>query len=101
MHETYRELEENELFAKTVMAKKKKKVVQEEQPEEVAREVREAEAHYEAVRKTVRERLLYGFFGPPKGGVFSISLQATIYDAGCLALAAAPSVSREIAVLGS
>ena len=35
-----------------------------------------------------------GFFGPPHSGVFSPSLQATIYDAGCLALKAAPELAE-------
>jgi len=48
---------------------------------------------YAAVRTAVRGSIMQGFFGPPKGGVYSASLQATIYDAGCMVLAAAPSVS--------
>jgi len=48
---------------------------------------------YAAVRRSLREELLRGFFGPPKGGVYSASLQATIYDAGCLVLKAVPAVA--------
>ncbi len=48
---------------------------------------------YAATRSTLREQLLRGFFGPPKGGVFSASLQATIYDLGCLVLSALPAVA--------
>ena len=48
---------------------------------------------YAATRATVLEKLTTGFFGPPKGGVFSPSLQSTIYDAGCLVLSAAPRVT--------
>jgi len=47
---------------------------------------------YAAVRKAVREQLKLGIFGPARGGVYSASLQATIYDAGCLVLDAAPHV---------
>lgn len=48
--------------------------------------------NYAKVRKTVREQLKYGIFGPARGGVYSASLQATVYDAGCLVLDAAPHV---------
>ena len=47
---------------------------------------------YGAVRASVREGLVRGFFGPAKDGIYSVSLQATIYDAGCLVLASTPSV---------
>ena len=47
---------------------------------------------FNSVRKTVRDRLLLGIFGPPPSGVYSASLQATIYDAGCLVLRDAPEV---------
>ena len=40
----------------------------------------------------MRAQLLKGLFGPSKGGVYSASLQATIYDAGCLVLKAVPAV---------
>lgn len=49
---------------------------------------------YAMVRKVVRDQLKYGIFGPPRGGIFSASLQATIYDAGCLVLDAAPHVKQ-------
>ena len=52
-----------------------------------------AKVDYANVRKTLREELQRGFFGPAKGGVYSASLQATIYDAGCLVLKALPPVS--------
>mmetsp|Transcript_14057 Transcript_14057/g.18413 ORF Transcript_14057/g.18413 Transcript_14057/m.18413 type:complete len:313 (+) Transcript_14057:43-981(+) len=42
---------------------------------------------YRAQRSRVRELLLKGIFGPSKGGVYSASLQATIYDAACIVLA--------------
>ena len=48
---------------------------------------------YEAVRSAIRAELMRGFYGPPKGGVHSVSLQATIYDMGCLVLSAVPAVS--------
>jgi len=48
---------------------------------------------YAAVRAGVRDELLKAFYGPAEGGVFSVSLQATIYDAGCLVLAAMPRVA--------
>jgi urate oxidase len=47
---------------------------------------------YATVRKAVREQLKYGIFGPARGGIYSASLQATIYDAGCLVLDAAPHI---------
>ena len=49
---------------------------------------------YATVRKAVRAHLTRGIFGPAKGGVYSASLQATIYDAGCLVLRAAPTVAQ-------
>ena len=49
---------------------------------------------YGAVRKAVHSQLTRGIFGPAKGGVYSASLQATIYDAGCLVLKAAPTVAQ-------
>mmetsp|Transcript_13537 Transcript_13537/g.32083 ORF Transcript_13537/g.32083 Transcript_13537/m.32083 type:complete len:355 (+) Transcript_13537:13-1077(+) len=45
---------------------------------------------FAAVRRTVREQLKYGIFGPARGGIYSASLQASIYDAACLVLDAAP-----------
>lgn len=51
-----------------------------------------ASPDYNRVRSSVREKLLLGLFGPSKGGVFSASLQATIYDAGCLVIAATDEV---------
>jgi urate oxidase len=49
---------------------------------------------YAAVRAKLRSEVMRGFFGPAKGGVYSVSLQATIYDAGCLVLQAIPAVQR-------
>ncbi|KAL1526628.1 hypothetical protein AB1Y20_015332 [Prymnesium parvum] len=48
---------------------------------------------YSSVRAEVNKQLLNGYFGPSKGGVYSVSLQATIYDIGCLVLSAAPDIS--------
>jgi hypothetical protein len=39
------------------------------------------EPNYEAERRAVRDNMLKGFYGPNQGGVYSKSLQATIYDA--------------------
>ena len=47
---------------------------------------------YEAIRSDVREQILKGLFGPPETGIFSASLQATIYDIGCLILTAIKSI---------
>lgn len=48
---------------------------------------------YAKAREVIRERVVKGLFGPPSEGVFSVSLQATIYDAACLALSAVPELS--------
>ena len=48
---------------------------------------------YIAVRKNVLEQVSLGFFGPAKGGVYSPSVQATIYDIGCMVLEAEPNVA--------
>jgi urate oxidase len=47
---------------------------------------------YGAIRNRVREQIVKGLFGPATGGVYSISLQATIYDAGCMVLSAEPAI---------
>ena len=47
---------------------------------------------YAATRTAVRKQLSKGIFGPAVGGIYSPSLQATIYDAGCMVLQAAPTV---------
>jgi len=47
---------------------------------------------YASARADVRSQICRGFFGPPARGVFSESLQATIYDAGCLVLDAVPAI---------
>ncbi|GMH77594.1 hypothetical protein TL16_g07466 [Triparma laevis f. inornata] len=49
-------------------------------------EVGSGEYDFAGMRKKVVGNLVKGIFGPAKGGVFSVSLQATIYDAGCLVL---------------
>lgn len=48
---------------------------------------------YGHVRNQVRQWLLLGVFGPPPTGVYSASLQATIYDSACLVLDHVPQVS--------
>jgi urate oxidase len=45
-------------------------------------------------RTKIRERIMHGIFGPAKSGVFSASLQATIYDAACLVLTVCPEVAE-------
>ena len=47
---------------------------------------------YAAVRRKVRAELQRGLFGPAHGGVYSASLQASVYDAGCMVLTALPVV---------
>jgi urate oxidase len=48
---------------------------------------------YNAVRQRVRELFQKGIFGPATtGGVYSASLQATVYDAACLILTELPDV---------
>jgi len=44
------------------------------------------EHNFNHIRESVREQLLQGFFGPPSTGIYSASLQATIYDMACLVL---------------
>lgn len=51
-----------------------------------------APADYAAVRRSVRAGICKGFFGSPISGVYSESLQASVYDAGCLVLSATPCV---------
>lgn len=51
------------------------------------------EVDYAAVREGVRQKFIDGFFGPPTGGIFSVSLQATVYDIGCTVLSAEPQVA--------
>jgi urate oxidase len=46
---------------------------------------------YNQIRQGVRAQLLHGFFGnPAEGGVYSPSLQSTIYDCACLVLSSQP-----------
>lgn len=47
---------------------------------------------YDATYATVRGALLDGVFGPPKGGVYSPSVQFTLYEMARLALERAPQV---------
>lgn len=53
-----------------------------------------AEPDFHAVRKQVQEQVTKGFFGPPKCGVHSASVQATVYDIGCMVLDSAPDVAN-------
>jgi len=47
---------------------------------------------YEAAFGAVRQALLDGVFGPPKGGVYSPGVQYTLYQMGLLALQRVPQV---------
>jgi urate oxidase len=47
---------------------------------------------YDATYATVRGALLDGVFGPPKAGVYSPSVQYTLYQMAQLALERAPQV---------
>ena len=49
---------------------------------------------FAAARNNVRRQILRGFFGEPATGVYSASLQESIYDAGCLVLDAVPEVKQ-------
>jgi urate oxidase len=49
---------------------------------------------YEAAFTAVRQALLDGVFGPPKGGVYSPGVQYTLYQMGMLALQRVPQVRR-------
>ncbi|KAJ1445641.1 hypothetical protein M885DRAFT_410041, partial [Pelagophyceae sp. CCMP2097] len=53
-----------------------------------------AAVDYGAIRAAVRAQLTKGLFGPAATGLYSASLQATIYDAGCLALTHVPQLSQ-------
>jgi urate oxidase len=53
-----------------------------------------AEPDYCAIRKKVQEQITLGIFGPPTIGVHSPSVQATIYDVGCLILDKVGKVSE-------
>ena len=48
---------------------------------------------FKEMRAMLRNEFKKGFFGPPVGGVYSPSLQATIYDAGCMVLKAVPAIN--------
>lgn len=52
-----------------------------------------AQPDYVAVRQNVLDQVHLGFFGPAKGGVYSPSVQSTVYDIGCMVLEAEPDVS--------
>jgi len=47
---------------------------------------------YFEIREKLRSQILLGFFGPAEKGVYSPSLQATIYDIGCLILQAVSEI---------
>ena len=49
---------------------------------------------FKKVRTAMRSEMLRGIFGPAEEGVYSASLQATIYDAGCMCLTAVPEVQE-------
>jgi urate oxidase len=51
------------------------------------------EPDYRSIREKVQEQVTLGIFGPPKCGVYSHSVQATIYDVGCMILDSLPDVS--------
>lgn len=48
---------------------------------------------YASIREKVRAKICAGFFGPAEKGVYSASLQATIYDIGCLVLETCPQIN--------
>lgn len=48
---------------------------------------------YASVRSKVMEDIVRGLFGPDKTGIYSPSLQNTIYDAGCLVLQDCPEIA--------
>lgn len=47
---------------------------------------------FDAAYTTVRAALMEGVFGPPKGGIYSPSVQYTLYQMACLALERVPQV---------
>ena len=49
---------------------------------------------YAALRATVRRRLLEAILGPAATGVYSPSLQATVYEAGCHVLRNASAIAQ-------
>jgi urate oxidase len=49
---------------------------------------------YGAIRKKLQEQITLGVFGPPKNGVHSPSVQATVYDVGCMILDKVEEVSE-------
>jgi len=49
---------------------------------------------YQSIRKKLREQIYFGYFGPADKGVYSVSLQATIYDIGCLILKSIPQIDK-------
>mmetsp|Transcript_101525 Transcript_101525/g.176236 ORF Transcript_101525/g.176236 Transcript_101525/m.176236 type:complete len:767 (-) Transcript_101525:287-2587(-) len=52
------------------------------------------EPDYLSVRRNVKEQMKLGFFGPAIGGVYSTSVQATVYDIGCMVLGSTPDVAN-------
>jgi urate oxidase len=53
-----------------------------------------AEPDYLGVRTQIQDKVKLGFFGPPKCGVYSPSVQATVYDIGCMVLESVPDVAN-------
>lgn len=47
---------------------------------------------YASIRTKIRSNIVLGIFGPPDKGIYSASLQATIYDCACLVLKHAPQI---------
>ena len=47
-----------------------------------------------AIRTTMKSEFMKALFGPASTGVYSESLQATIYDAGCMCLTALDAVAE-------
>jgi len=52
---------------------------------------------FSTMRDQVRAQLQKAIFGPASGGVYSESLQATIYDGGCMVLEVVPDI-QEISI---
>jgi len=50
--------------------------------------------NYNSIRNEARKSMCFAVFGPPQGGVYSESLQATIYDMGCVMLTNIPEIQK-------
>eukprot|EP00586_Coscinodiscus_wailesii_P009844 CAMPEP_0172513202 /NCGR_PEP_ID=MMETSP1066-20121228/250479_1 /TAXON_ID=671091 /ORGANISM="Coscinodiscus wailesii, Strain CCMP2513" /LENGTH=207 /DNA_ID=CAMNT_0013293359 /DNA_START=501 /DNA_END=1124 /DNA_ORIENTATION=+ len=48
---------------------------------------------YNAIREHLREQIIKGYYGSHETGVYSVSLQATIYDIACLILQDLPMIA--------